>query len=40
MGRGQSDVQIQQAIAAAGASDARVIHLESAERVFGGFEDR
>ena len=38
LARGLSDVQLHQAIAEAGVADARVIHLESAERVFGGFE--
>jgi len=40
MGRGMSDVQIREALTSAGASNARVIHLESAEGAFGGFEDR
>ena len=38
LGRGLSDVQLKEAVAAAGALEARVIHLESAENVFGGFE--
>ncbi|KAL1512007.1 hypothetical protein AB1Y20_005282 [Prymnesium parvum] len=38
LGRGLSDVQIKEAFAAAGALQARVVHLESAEGVFGGFE--
>ena len=36
--RGLSDVQISEALAEWGASDARLLHLESAEDVFGGFE--
>ncbi len=40
LARGLSDVQLQQAMANAGAADARVLHLESAEAVFGGFEAR
>jgi len=36
--KGLSAEQLLQAVSAAGASDARVVHLESAEGVFGGFE--
>ena len=36
--RGLSDVQLREGLGAAGQSDARVLHLESAEMVFGGFE--
>mmetsp|Transcript_2118 Transcript_2118/g.6808 ORF Transcript_2118/g.6808 Transcript_2118/m.6808 type:complete len:218 (+) Transcript_2118:456-1109(+) len=36
--KGLSAEQLLQAVSAAGASDARVMHLESAEGVFGGFE--
>ena len=36
--KGGSDVQVQQGVAQTGIADARVLHLESAEMVFGGFE--
>jgi len=38
--RGLSDVQLAAALSSAGASEARVLHLESAEGAFGGFEGR
>ena len=38
LGRGMSDVQIKEAVVSAGAYGARVLHLESAEGVFGGVE--
>jgi len=40
LGRGLSDVQLRETVARLGASDARLLHLESAEGVFGGFESR
>ena len=38
--RGLSDVQLKEALASTQASEARVLHLDSIEGVFGGFEDR
>ena len=39
LARGGSDVQLREGLHAIGAADSRILHFESMERAFGGFED-